>query len=455
MPTKFDTIDPEWAWSPFEPTKQAPWDHERVTHLFRRTAFGASPRQVESALADGPEETIRRLFDVREPAEFQTEITSLIDAVLAGGNLKRLSATWLYRMVTSPCPLLEMMTLFWHGHFATSASKVQDARLMQEQNQLLREHALGDFRALVHEISRDPAMLIWLDSATNRKAHPNENYAREIMELFVLGEGEYTETDIRELARCFTGWEIRQNRFRFNRYQHDFGEKTLFGTTGKLTGEMAVDLILDHPAGPGFIIRKLIRFFLFDEPAPPHRLIQPLADQLREDRFHIAPVLRRMLSSRLFFSEFSRARMIRSPIHLAVGFLRSLTGMTNMNRLQSGVAEIGQEPFFPPNVKGWDGGRTWINSSTLLGRANLIRAILDDESTRFAGGGLSEMLHDLGVDQSKETVRWWESHLLARPLPEAVSQQISDRIGQETDSREQQLRDGLHLLCTQPEFQLA
>jgi hypothetical protein len=219
------------------------------------------------------------------------------DASLATGNVKRLSAQWVYRMLTTPAQLQEKMTLFWHGHFATSAAKVDDAELMQRQNDLRREHALGDLSQLLLEISRDPAMLIYLDSVSNRKSHPNENYAREIMELFALGEGNYTEQDIRELARCFTGWEIKRKKFRFNRYQHDSGTKTVLGTTGKLSGEEGVAIVAGQDTAPQFIVGKLIRFFVMDEPAPPNDLIEPLARELRKNNMQIAPTVRRILGT--------------------------------------------------------------------------------------------------------------------------------------------------------------
>src|SRR5262249_43543969 len=197
--------------------------------------------------------------------QFNQQIDELATAVLATGDPKQLAAWWLYVMLNTPFPLLERMTLFWHGHFATSADKVNDAALMMQQNRLLRRCALGDFRVMVQEISRDPAMLMYLDSATNRRAHPNENYARELMELFCLGEGNYTEKDVQELARCFTGWEIKLGKFRFNQFQHDSGAKTVLGKTDVFVNGESIGWILEQPQASGFIAGKLFMHVVYGE----------------------------------------------------------------------------------------------------------------------------------------------------------------------------------------------
>lgn len=193
------TIDTEWAWSEFQPDTETPWNLRTAAHLFRRAGFGATQSELSVALTKSPSAVVDELLAGPEPDAFLAEMKSLANAALATGNVQQVSAWWAYRMLSTPMQLLEKTTLFWHGHFATSAEKVTDGQLMPTQNELLRSFAFGDFSKLLLEISRDPAMLVYLDSATNRKSHPNENYAREIMELFCLGEGHYTETDIRNL----------------------------------------------------------------------------------------------------------------------------------------------------------------------------------------------------------------------------------------------------------------
>ncbi|MEZ6125854.1 MAG: DUF1800 domain-containing protein [Planctomycetaceae bacterium] len=447
-------IDAASAWEPWVPDEQSPWDTAAAAHLFRRAGFGATADELQEAVRKSPAEVIEQLVSGVEDSTWQQQMNTLADSAVATGNVRQLSAWWAYRMLTTPVHLIEKMTLFWHGHFATSAAKVQDAELMLQQNQLLRTHALGDFSALVQEISRDPAMLLYLDSATNRKAHPNENYAREIMELFCLGEGNYTETDIRELARCFTGWEVRRERFRFNAYQHDSGEKTILGQTGRFSGEDGVRIVVAQPTAPEFLVSKLIRYFLFDEPAASPQLIAPLADLMRNSGMQIAPVIRRMLGSRLFFSPWSRARKIRSPVELSIGFLRTLQGSVNTFELADHLEALGQGLLYPPSVKGWDGGRTWINSSTLLGRSNLIRHLLEDDRTRFNRQPIEEYLSSSGAKTGEQIVNFLEPLLFAVSLSDPTKQRIAKLING-GGNRRQNIIDGIHALCTLPEFQLA
>ncbi len=448
-------IDPVWAWQPFEPTAQNPWNRRKAFHLYRRAGLGATVAQVEEAQKASPQQTVDRLMVARQEADdFEATADTLARTIVAGGDPKKLSAAWVYRFLFAPQQLLEKMTLFWHGHFATSAAKVQDARMMWNQNQLLRAGALGNFGPLVQSIAQDPAMLIYLDSTTNRKSHPNENFARELMELFCLGEGNYTEVDVQQLARCFTGWEIKNDKFRKNRYQQDRGDKLVLGQSGNFDGEDGVRIVLAQPAMPLFICRKLVQYLICDEPTLSDQLLQPLADTFREHDLEIAPVVRQVLGSNLFFSEFALARKIRSPVELVLGMLRSLQGTANTVLLAEGLAQIGQGLFFPPNVKGWDGGRAWINSSTLLGRTNLIQRILQDESLRFAGDPLETYLSRQGVESSLDVIRWLEEALLAVELSSSRREQLLQSLQSDPADRERQLRNAVHTLATLPEFQI-
>jgi hypothetical protein len=448
-------VDPERAWRAYEPSDERPWNLRHVAHLYRRAAFGGNRAELEAGVALEPGAIVDGLLAKgRDTGEFDRQMASSAGTVVAGGDPAGLRAWWLYRMVHTPAPLIEQLTLLWHGHFATSAAKVRSARLMHAQNELLRRHAAGRFEDLVLGISRDPAMLIYLDSTTNRKVHPNENFARELMELFCLGPGEYNEEDIQELARCFTGWEVDHERYRFNRYQHDTGVKRFLGHEGPFGGDDGARIVLGHEAAARFIARKLARYFVVDADLPPP-LIEPLAHELRENDFCIAPTVRRILTSECFFSHEAMASKIRSPVALAVGLVRSLEGTTSATLLSEGLQPLGQVVFYPPSVKGWDGGRDWINSTTLLGRANLVRRIVDAESSRFAGGSLSALAEKYNLREPGETVAWLGELLLAAPLPDEAAKRLVALAERNASDPHRQLADIIHAMSILPEFQLS
>ena len=445
--------DPTWAWTPYRPSEAQPWNRARAAHLFRRAGFGATAKELDVAVEQDPHEIVERLVAPALDGAFESESDAFAKTILASGNPKQLSAWWSYVMLRTPHPLLEKTTLFWHGHFATSAAKVEDANAMYDQNRLFRQYALGDFSKLTHAIARNPAMLIYLDSVTNRKAHPNENFARELMELFCLGEGNYSEKDIQELARCFTGWEIRRGQFRFNRFQHDTDSKSVLGQSGPMPEGQSIDIVLDQTAAPQFIVRKLIRYFMLDEPAASDELVEPLANELREHAWDIGHVVHRILTSQLFYSEYVVGRKVRSPVDLVVGLLRTLEGSTNAYQLGDDLELLGQGLFYPPNVKGWDGGRAWINSSTVLGRANVVGRIIRDEKTRFAGGNLKEYFERLDADSAPAIVDQLIALTLAVESPPTVRDQLIAVINRSGD-RSQRIAEAVHVLSTIPEFQV-
>jgi uncharacterized protein (DUF1800 family) len=449
------TIDPTWAWQPFEPSRESEWNLARAAHLYRRAAFGGTRAELAAAIKLSPSGVVTQLVrGSADAAASRADEDAFAQSVLATNDPRQLAAWWVYVLLSTKHPFVERMTLLWHSHFATSAEKVTDAKAMFVQNRVLREHALGDFRPLVHAISRDPAMLVYLDSATNRKGHPNENFARELMELFCLGEGHYSEKDVQELARCFTGWEIKLGRFRFNRFQHDAGTKLLLGKTAPFEDGAAVDWILDQPQAARFIVGKLYREFVCDEPEPAVELIEPLAIQLRVNNWQIAPVVERILGSQLFFSEHAMGRKVRSPADAAIGLLRSLEGTTNAHQLATDLAQNGQSLFYPPNVKGWDGGRAWINSSTILGRTNMMTRLINDEKTRFGARPLHEYVsQQLGASEPDQVVDTLAALLLAVPLPQSTRESLT-KICKKPNDGPRGTRDALQVLVALPEFQL-
>jgi uncharacterized protein (DUF1800 family) len=304
-----------------------------------------------------------------------------------------LQSWWLTEMLVTPSPLTEKMTLFWHNHFVSSQQKVRSPQLMYRQNVLLRRHAFGNFTALLHAVARDPAMVIYLDSASNRKGQPNENFAREVMELFTLGEGHYTERDIKEAARAFTGWGVDPDRgeFVFRRIAHDDGVKTVLGRRGNLDGDAVLGILLAQPQTAELIVAKLWREFVAPDPDPGE--VRRIAQVFRESGYEIRPALRALLTSDSFYEPGNRAVLIKSPVELVVGTLRQFSFATGEPLpFALGVAVLGQSLFSPPNVKGWPGGEMWINSTTLLARKAFLDRLFRVEETRamMAEGGRLE-----------------------------------------------------------------
>jgi len=463
-------LNPSNAWLAFKPSSDQPWSAKLAAHLFRRAGFAANSAELDLAVKSGLDATLDRLFSPKaatapegdaksdrhfaaDPARFESQMASLGSTMMATGNAQSLSSYWLFRMLFTPDQLLEKTTLFWHGHFATSAAKVDNARLMLRHGDLLRAHAMGKFVPFVQAISRDPAMLLWLDAASNRKIRPNENYARELMELFCLGVGNYTEDDIKEVARAFTGWEVVRDEFRFNKYQHDEGTKSFLGKSGNYNGDDAVQVVLAQPAASRFIARKLVKYFVAEEPELSPEIIEPIAKELRENGFEIGPVIRRILSSNIFYSEEAIGRMIKSPVSLAIGLLRALEGSTNMNQVAQSLERLGQAVFYPPNVKGWDGGRTWINSSTLLGRANMVRSIIDTKETTFGDGKLDALAKTHGKTSPNSVVDWLLGLLVAVDIPRDVRERLI-KVADGAGDRHIAIGNTVHAISALPEFQL-
>ena len=287
-------------------------------------------------------------------------------------------------------PLTERMTLFWHNHFVSSEQKVRSPQLMYRQNALLRRHALGSFADLTHAIARDPAMVIYLDNASNRKGQPNENFAREVMELFTLGEGRYTEQDIKEAARAFTGWSIDPDRgeFLFREPAHDDGFKTVLGKSGNLKGDDVLNILLAHPATAEHIVQKLWREFV--SPVPDAAEVKRIARVFRDSRYDVKAALRAMLTSDAFYAKENRGTLVKSPVELVVGSLRQFR-VTAGDMLPFAVttAQLGQNLFAPPNVKGWPGGVAWINSTTLLRRKQFLEQLFRADEARPMRTGMA------------------------------------------------------------------
>ena len=421
-----------WA-GDLSPIAAADWNYERAAHLIERAGFGATPEEIARVAAMTPERAVNSLvnyetidasalkpFDesgiwdpgmdpfppsraeaVRRAREHgeglgekvlapgtQRRLQPVVDKFfysLTANNIEtqRLGLWWANRMIASPRPLEEKLTLFWHGHFATGQNKVRDYRMMLQQNRMLRANASGTLRDLLVGILKDPGMLVYLDNGENVKSHPNENFGRELLELFSMGVGNYSERDVREAARAFTGWTNDVLTYKFDTEQHDFGEKTFLGRTGPLNGEDIIDTILAQPVTGEYVAGKLYRYFVRDEISSDVKA--DLGRSFRASGYQIKPLMRRMLLAKDFYSTPSVGTQIKSPVHLVVSTykkmgLREIPTIPDFGRMTGG---LGQTLFEPPNVAGWAGGRTWITPATLLQRGNLFRDVMFPDVKSF------------------------------------------------------------------------
>ena len=422
---------PSWT-GDLTPITPAEWSRDRAAHLLERAGFGGTPHEIDRLAAMSPAAAVRHLVEYRhvddrhvpafeESGVFDPSLDpfpkSRIDAVRIarangeamgvrvkpGGDrplqpvvnrffywlradlleMRRAGQWWAQRMLVTPRPLQEKLALFWHGHFATSDAKVRDYRKLLKQYALFRAHANGNFRDLLIGVARDPAMLVYLDAGENVKGRPNENFGREILELFTMGVGNYTETDIREASRAFTGWTHAGLDFVVQPTLHDAGVKTFLGRTGPYGGVEIIDIILDRDVTARFIAAKLYRSFVRDDPSP--ALVAELGALLRRHDYALAPLLTAIFRSRDFYGPAAYATQIKSPVHLVVSTyrklgLREIPGVPDFG---STTRALGQELFYPPNVAGWEGGRSWITPALLLERGNFAREVLFPDLVNF------------------------------------------------------------------------
>jgi uncharacterized protein (DUF1800 family) len=477
-----DKLDPAAEWAAWKPTPEQPWDARRAAHLYRRAAFGPTRPELRDAVTEGLDVTLAKLFSSPKEAIKRPTIidgpppinpaTTLPDATKQGAILR---AAWLQRMIDGVEPLREKLALFWHNHFATSIKKVNDGTLMEKQGELIFKHALGSYRQMLRDLSRDPAMLIWLDSNQNVKSHPNENYAREVMELFSLGVGNYKEKDIQEGARAFSGWHTSGGTFTFHAGDHDAGPKEFLGQKGNFDGEDILRILLEQPACAKFITRKLYHFFVNETLLPPDAFLAPLADAFRKSDYDIAVPVRMILSSKHFFSDYAHRQKVRWPVEYAVGVVRMIgvgaTGRITVNpySLLGALELMGQLLYAPPNVKGWEAGKAWLNTATVLARHNFAHSLvngmgdLNEHAKQYnlqtffpAVNPLAFVLRE-GITDPAKIVDLYANLLLPGDLrPEVRAKLIAHIEGApaDTEASLQRCRDALFVLLTLPEYQL-
>ncbi|MDP9173788.1 MAG: DUF1800 domain-containing protein [Planctomycetota bacterium] len=484
--------------SPYQPTESDPFDATKAAHLLSRATFGGTPEEIEKVRAMGPQKAVDWLMDFPDapaeeqnrndtpdlssiagyPTDFRALATMLVgktpdekkefQQMLQQANREAIVATtnwWINRMANGAYPLQEKLTFFWHGHFTTSAKDEREALLMWRQNELLRRHAAGNFEPFVRAISRDPAMLDYLNNNQNRKAHPNENYARELMELFTLGIGNYTENDIKQAARAFTGWGHDGTDFVYRKPQHDSDSKTFFGRSGNFDGDDIISIILRHPACPKFIAGELFKFFAYDDAEP--ALADALGQTFFDNQYEIRPLLRTILTSKAFYGPRSVGVQIKSPVQLVVGTIRTLgLKIPPTQAIMAALNQMGQVPLMPPNVRGWPGGAMWINTSTLFIRYNTAVWLTGGEVPALnrmnrKGGDSGRPLPVAGTVDFKpsdagtpqEIVDQWVSRLIQRPISEDKKKVLLDALGPRPQTAEAQ-RKIVQLIVSMPDFQL-
>jgi uncharacterized protein (DUF1800 family) len=457
-----EATDPVWAWARYEPDARRPWTIALAGHLYRRAGFGANSGQLQQSLADGPQRTVDRLL--RPDADIETFNRTYSGYENAVGSVNALRAWWLRRVIETPHPLLEKMTLFWHSHFAIDGGSVNDPRLMQTYLDLLRRHALGSFGALLSGLVRDPALLLGLGAGASRRAAPSESLARPLLETFTLGPGRFAENDVRETARAFTGWFVLRDQLRYLPQEHDDTTKHVLGREGNFTGEDVVRIVLDEPATSRMVVRKLYRWLICETREPDDTLITPLARSFAED-YDVSRPVETMLRSNLFFSPQAYRQRIKCPVEFAVGIVRALESMVSTTELAQAVADLGQDLCHPPTVKGWTGGRYWINTATLAGRSRLARAMLQGEKPYGDRLDPSAVAQKYGHATPESAARCLVELFLQDDLEPVVRDALLQAVrttgaGSDIESAQNQdaasrLRRFAHALVTLPEYQLA
>jgi hypothetical protein len=448
-------------WAPYVPSARAPWDLRRVVHLHRRAGFAATWSELQRDLRDGPKKSVGRLLagTARSrgvPEGFTTIAETLARAAATSGDPSRLKAWWVYRMLFGPDPLGERLTLMWHNHFATSAAKV--GWRVRRQNEIFRKFARAPFGQLLASVVRDPALLIYLDAQANRKGHPNENLARELLELFTLGIGHYAESDVKEAARALTGWNVVKDRFHEDLAQHDDTEKTILKHKCRWKGDDLLRLLLEHPATAQRLATRLCELFLGEGVAGAAN-VRTLAAGLREHKLNIGWAVETVLRSELFFSEPNLGTRILPPVEYVVGAARALElfdPSPSTLVLAEFCTNLGQDLFHPPNVGGWPGGRSWINTRSAIGRYNYAVALLDGGSV-----GLPHAVDVLGIARRHKrggdlgTVLTFFAELLLGSVPNrAWREQLLAGLGPKPAVEPKTLRRMVALMVACPEAQV-
>jgi uncharacterized protein (DUF1800 family) len=422
-----------------------PHDKDSVRHLGWRAGFGASPELINR----WQDRQWKHFFEgVMKGAGRKPKTITVPQAEHSAGQMmmrkkqmtaeqrkayarqrrqgmKDLNLAWLDEMAVTDHPLREKMAFFWHGHFACRVNNVLHNQLMLD---VIRQNALGNFGDLLFGVSKSPAMLQFLNNQQNRKQHPNENFGREVMELFTMGHGNYTEEDVKQGSRAFTGWGFdRQGQFVFRKGLHDYGVKTFLGKTGNFNGDDILHIILEQKATARHITGKLCRFFVSDD--PDEEMVNHLADKFYQSNYHIGSLMEEIFKSDAFNDPRNRGNLVKSPIELLVGMRRTIPVEFSRDDIQLLFQRLlDQVLFYPPNVGGWPGGRSWIDSSTLLFRMRLPQIVYYSEEVKLRPKDMPDELTDTysGKNGSDQFIRYFARRVKASARWDAYLKTFAD-----------------------------
>jgi uncharacterized protein (DUF1800 family) len=494
-----------------KPLSSSSWNYSTAAHLLNRAGFGGTPSDINVLFGMGQDKALASLLDyenVPDPVTApewahpdperiqhylelrksddptQKRLAQREEAQFIQKSMVELRGWWLNRMACGPRPLQEKMTLFWHGHFATSVEKVKDPYYMWRQNELFRRLATDNWEKLLLEAGQDPAMLVWLDQAQSRKGHPNENYARENMELFSLGEGHYTEHDVTESARALTGWSLDRinQKYIYRPYFHDNGDKVFLGREGNLDGNDVISQIVAQPQAALFITAKLWNYFAGQMPPP--ELNEALAAVFRDNNNNFKPLLAVMFRCEEFYSPDIIRNLVKSPVQWLVGSVRMLQCQLPPPLIcMAMLRQMGQDLFAPPNVKGWDGGITWITTNTLLTRYNdaqsLVRGTIPNftaadfarkantnakggqkiarylQNMRMGGVDLDKILTPAEMASKDALLPALETRLLQAPLSDQQKNVLDQFLDAKTVLTRDDILTVIRLVMSTPEYQVA
>lgn len=440
-------IDPAWAWAPYQPDAERPWNLRWAGHLYRRAACGADWGTLQQALREGPQKSIDRLLQPKENVEgFNRGFDQRELAAVGDGSSNELRAWWLRRMLETPHPLLETLTLFWQGYFAINQGRVGGAVLMGSYLREVRRQALGNFGKLLEAVVSHPAVVICLDAKVNRKARPSEFFARTLLEQYTVGPGQFSEAEARDTARALTGWGVVRDELQELTYERDGGPKTIFGQHGAFGRADAVRILLAQPATAKRVVHALFRALISEAEEPAEALLAPLAQSFAKD-YQIDKVVATMLRSNLFFSAAAYRQKIKSPVALALGIVKGLEGTAATLRLGGELAGLGEDILHPPTIRGWPGGKSWINRLTLARRARLAQQLFSGAEAYGSNLNLAEAAGKNKITTAAAAQRWVAELYLQSELPAGA--------GGAGEGLPERLRAAAGAIIAVPEFQLA